>query len=152
MYHGREYSCSVDDLDEFVWVASEERYYHEDDVDRCKWCGEWFVTEKGHESELTGNCYCSEGCREKAEDCYISENWYRCDWDGEYYEHEEDLITYKALNILSKTYTDRTIHKDFINVALENRELYLIDEVYYDALDEDGEPYEPKKPALIKSA
>ncbi|MBM6675085.1 hypothetical protein H6A34_14575, partial [Marseilla massiliensis] len=49
-------------------------YYHEEDVDRCPWCGEWFVKDDGHESELTGNCYCSEECREKAEDCYISEH------------------------------------------------------------------------------
>ena len=74
MYHGREYSCSVDDLGEFVWIDSEEMYYHEEDVDRCPWCGEWFVKDDGHESELTGNCYCSEGCKEKAEDCYISEH------------------------------------------------------------------------------
>ena len=32
MYHGREYSCSVDDLGEFVWIDSEEMYYHEEDV------------------------------------------------------------------------------------------------------------------------
>ena len=67
-------SCSVDDLGEFVWIDSEEMYYHEEDVDRCPWCGEWFVKDDGHESELTGNCYCSEECREKADDCYISEN------------------------------------------------------------------------------
>ena len=74
MYHGRGYSCSVDDLGEFVWIDSEEIYYHEDEVSRCGWCGEWFVTEKGHESEVTGHCYCSEECRDKAEDCHTSEH------------------------------------------------------------------------------
>lgn len=74
MYHGREYICSVDDLGEFVWVDTEEQYYHESDVDRCPWCGEWYVKDDGHESDVTGNCYCSEDCREKAEDCYISEH------------------------------------------------------------------------------
>lgn len=152
MYHGREYSCSVDDLGEFVWIDSEEMYYHESDVDRCPWCGEWFVKDDGHESELTGNCYCSEECREKAEDCFISENWHRCDWDGEYYEHEEDLITYKALNILSNTYTDRTIPKALIPEAVNNNELYLVDGVYYDALDENGEPYKPKSRTMLTAA
>ena len=152
MYHGREYSCSVDDLGEFVWIDSEEMYYHESDVDRCPWCGEWFVKDDGNESEVTGNCYCSEGCREKAEDCYISENWHRCDWDGKYYEHEEDLITYKALNILSNTYTDRTIPKALIPEAANNNELYLVDGVYYDALDENGEPYKPKSRTMLTAA
>jgi len=152
MYHGREYSCSVDDLGEFVWIDSEEMYYHESDVDRCPWCGEWFVEDDGHESEVTGNCYCSEGCREKAEDCYISENWHRCDWDGRYYEHEDELTTYKALNILSNTYTDRTIPKTLITEAVNNNELYLVDGVYYDALDENGMPYETKTPTLLIAA
>lgn len=152
MYHGREYSCSVDDLGEFVWIDPKEMYYHESDVDRCPWCGEWFVKDDGHESELTGNCYCSEECREKAEDCYISENWHRCDWDGRYYEHEEDLITYKALNILSKTYTDRTIPKPLIPEAVNNNELYLVDGVYYDALDENGKPYKPKSRTMLTAA
>ena len=74
VYHGHEYSCSVDDLGEFVWVDSEEQYYHEDDVDRCPWCGEWYVKEYGHESEVTGNSYCSEYCREKAEDFHMAEH------------------------------------------------------------------------------
>ena len=74
MYHGYEYSCSVDDLGEFVWVDSEEQYYHESDVDRCPWCGEWFVKDDGLESDITGNAYCSEDCREKAEDFYMTEH------------------------------------------------------------------------------
>ena len=69
IYHGMEMSCSEDRLEEFVWIDSEETYYHEDDADRCPWCGNWFVKDNGCRSELTGRAYCCDECKEKAEGC-----------------------------------------------------------------------------------
>ena len=70
IYHGMEMSCSEARLEDFVWIESEETYYHEDDADRCPLCGNWFVRDNGCRSGLTGSAYCCDECKEKAEDCY----------------------------------------------------------------------------------
>ena len=68
IYHGREMSCSVDCLEEFIWIESEEIYYHKDDLEICPVCDDWFLENDGYKSELTGETYCCIDCKNQAED------------------------------------------------------------------------------------
>ena len=74
IYHGREMSCSVDSLDEFIWIESEEIYYHKDDLEICPVCDDWFLENDGYKSGLTGETYCCVDCLNRAEDEYREEH------------------------------------------------------------------------------
>ena len=74
MYHGREITCSENSLDDFIWIDSEEIYYHKDDLEMCPVCDDWFLESDGYKSELTGDTYCCEDCRNSAEDEYRDEH------------------------------------------------------------------------------
>ena len=74
MYHGREITCSENDLEDFIWIDSEEIYYHKDDLEMCSVCDDWFLESEGYKSELTGETYCCADCLNRAEDEYGEEH------------------------------------------------------------------------------
>lgn len=103
-YHGRDYQCDEDDLDDFYWVESRQEYHHEDDVVliggdwyvkydcyNCDKCGEWVHEDDAYYSEVTGEYYCCESCRDRAEDDYKERNWYYSELTEEYYETLSEL-------------------------------------------------------------
>lgn len=75
MYHGQEMSCSENDLEDFIWIDSEEIYYHKDDLEMCPVCDDWFLENDGYKSDLTGETYCCADCRKRAEDEYREEHY-----------------------------------------------------------------------------
>ena len=75
MYHGREITCSENSLDDFIWIDSEEIYYHKDDLEMCPVCDDWFLESEGYKSELTGETYCCIDCKNQAEDEYREEHY-----------------------------------------------------------------------------
>lgn len=75
MYHGQEMSCSENDLEDFIWIDSEEIYYHKDDLEMCPVCDDWFLENDGYKSDLTRETYCCADCRNRAEDEYREEHY-----------------------------------------------------------------------------
>ena len=74
MYHGREITCSENGLDDFIWIDSEEIYYHKDDLEMCPVCDDWYLESEGYKSDLTGETYCCIDCKNQAEDEYREEH------------------------------------------------------------------------------
>ena len=41
-YHGREFYCDVDNMDDFIWLENLDEYHHHDDVETCSECNTKF--------------------------------------------------------------------------------------------------------------
>jgi len=133
--HNREYDCDSDNLGDFVWVDGLEEYHHVDDVIYCEHCDRCVLKEDSYYSEITEENYCCESCREKAEEAYKEENWVYSDYDGEYYEDEEDITYYWRWNREMEVYEEKSICIESLNHLLYNEEFYEFDNVYFDQID-----------------
>lgn len=65
---GSSYTCSEDSLASFRWVDRRQEYHHEDDVTYCEWCNEFCLNHEAVYSEVTGEYYCCDNCRDEAEE------------------------------------------------------------------------------------
>ena len=133
--HGREYDCDSDNLGDFVWVDGLEEYHHVEDVVYCDHCDRCVLKEESCYSELTDCDYCCESCREKEEEAYKEENWYYSDYDGQYYEDEEDITYYWRWNRKTEVYEEKSISIESLNHLLYNEEFHEFDNVYFDQID-----------------
>lgn len=141
-YHGREYLCDCERLDEFCWVEREDAYHHDDDVSTCEECGEYYLSDNGYYSDLTEEYYCCEKCMEKAEESYKEDNWTYSDYDERYYEDEDEVTFYMEWRSCEKRYVRQTIHTDSLDDKVESEDFHLFDGVVYDEIDNDTKlPY-----------
>lgn len=141
-YHGHEYYCDVENLDEFIWIENLEEYHHESDVTECPECSGHFLEEDNFYSNITEEYYCCEECRKKAEQTYKKENWHYSDYDEEYYEHAEDITIYRVWNNILCEYERKTISVESAQRLLEAGELHKLNDMLYDGIDEEtGLPY-----------
>ena len=139
-YHGSEITCDSDDLSEFTFWG--DQYYHtEDDLDECPECGgtmlspEYYADEL-FKSDLTGEYYCCQGCKEKAELQYKKDNWHYCDFDQKFYEQDDILTTYNAWNEDKGVYETKTVNIDMIEVYINCEILFRIGNELYDEINE----------------
>ena len=147
---GREYYCDVENLNGFIWVESEGRYHHKDDVEKCPECGEYFLGSQGVYSDLTEKTYCDSECCSEAESMYMEENWHYSFYDGKYYESEEDLTLYFEWNSATMEYAEKTISIDTLQELMEEGRMYRFGDVYFREIDPDTNlPYGYE---LIKTA
>ena len=133
--HGREYDCDADNLGDFVWVDTLEEYHHVDDVTYCENCDRCVLKEDGCYSEITEEDYCCESCLEKAEQKYKEEHWTYSDYDGEYYEDEEDITYYQRWNREKEVYEEKSISVESLRHLLYNEEFYEFDNEYFDQVN-----------------
>ena len=141
-YHGHEYYCDVENLDEFIWIENLEEYHHESDVTECPECSGHFLEEDNFYSNITEEYYCCEECRKKAEQTYKKENWHYSDYDEEYYEHTESITIYQVWNNILCEYERKTISVESSQRLLEAGELHKLNDMLYDGIDEEtGLPY-----------
>ena len=141
-YHGHEYYCDVENLDEFIWMEKLGEYHHELDVTECPECSGHFLEEDNFYSDITEEYYCCEECRKKAEQTYKKENWHYSDYDEEYYEHAEDITIYRVWNNILCEYERKTISVESAQRLLEAEELHKLNGKLYDGIDEEtGLPY-----------
>ena len=133
--HGRAYDCDSDNLGDFVWVNDLEEYHHMDDVVYCDYCDYNVLKEDAYYSEITEEDYCCESCLEKAEQKYREEHWYWSDYDGEYYEDEEDITYYRRWNREKEEYEEKTISVESLRHLLYNDEFHEFDNVYFDRIN-----------------
>ena len=146
-FHGNEETCDGDDCGDFIRFNGD--WYHEDDFAECPECGKKMLNpdyyEEGNDffhSDLTGEDYCSEECRDKAEKEYREKYMFYSDFDKEWYPNAEDLAVYHAYNCITLEYGEKTISHDSLTKLLEKDEMFLFDGQYYDTVDyETGKPY-----------
>ena len=146
-YHGDEETVSVDDRDDFKLFKG--RWYHEDDIVTCPHCGSKMLNpdyygadDDVYYSEITGKSYCDPDCRDEAEEEYKKENWFYSDYDGEFYEDKDDLVTYQKYNCITGEYMEKTISKNSYFDLIDNNELHLWGGLYFDVINEEvGKPY-----------
>ncbi len=146
-YHGDEETVSVDDRDDFKLFKG--RWYHEDDIVTCPHCGSKMLNpdyygadDDVYYSEITGKSYCDTDCRDEAEEEYKKENWFYSDYDGEFYEDKDDLVTYQKYNCITGEYMEKTISKDSYFDLIDNNELHPWGGLYFDVINEEvGKPY-----------
>lgn len=133
-YHGQEISCDEDDLDDFVCIGDD--YIHHEDVLTCPECGiEFDKFDHDFKSELTGESYCCQTCKDDAEKEYKEEHWHYSEYDNDYFEHEDDLTSYMAYDAISQAYTEKTISKESYDDLLDNGDLYWIGNNAFDKLN-----------------
>ena len=93
-------------------------------------------------SELTGKSYCDPDCRDEAEEDYKKEHWFYSDYDDEWYEDKDDLVTYQKYNCITGEYMEKTISKDSYFDLIDNNELHPWAGLYFDIINEEvGKPY-----------
>lgn len=146
-YHGDEETCDVEDRDDFTYFQNAWR--HKDDIVTCPKCGNKMLNpdyygadDDVYYSEVTGKGYCDPDCRDEAEEAYKKENWHYSDYDDEWYEDKDDLVTYQKFNHLTCQYEEKTITKDSYFELIDNNELHFWGGLYFDVINEEvGKPY-----------
>ena len=148
-YRGESHTCAEDDLDDFRIYRGD--YYHEDDFMDCPYCGELMLNPEYYDeendlsfyqSELTGKSYCSEECKEKAEEEYKEKNWHYAEYDDVYFENEDDITYYNMYDSIAGRYIPTSISKAALSLALDKQYLTEIDGAVYDVIDiSTGRPY-----------
>jgi hypothetical protein len=93
VYYGRWMMCDAEELDDFRYIEG-EGYIHVDYCSYCEQCEEYFRDGCGCYSEITGDCYCCESCRDDAEQEYKEENWHYSKYDDEWFEDEDDVTEF----------------------------------------------------------
>ena len=146
-YHGDEETCDVEDREDFQLFQG--KWYHEDDIVTCPQCGSKMLNpdyygadDDVYYSEVTDKSYCDPDCRDEAEEAYKKENWHYSDYDDEWYEDKDDLVTYQKFNHLTCQYEEKTITKDSYFDLIDNNELHFWGGLYFDVINEEvGKPY-----------
>lgn len=125
-YQGREYTCSEEDLSDFVWVESEEEYHHKDDVFKCPFCGCWELKSDAVHSDLIKMDFCTTDCVEKAEQKYKETNWTYSHYDRIYVESVTDIRVYNAWQEELGAYIEQNILAEtLIREILAGRMFYI---------------------------
>ena len=156
IYHNSSITCDSDDLSEFTYWS--DNYYHEDDLDECPECGgtmlspEYYADELFY-SEITGEHYCCQKCKDTAELQFKKDNWFYSALDSKYYENAEDLTTYNAWNPELNIYEPQNVCIDMIDVYVNCEILFRIGDQLYDEINEQTELplVEVEEEALIEA-
>ncbi len=125
-YHGQEYTCAEDYLDEFEYVERIQEYHHHDDVFECPICHQFELKSAAVHSDLTRMDFCCEDCREKAENNYKAVNWTYSHYDHIYVESVTDIRVYNAWQEDTGAYVEQNILVDtLIREVLAGRMFYV---------------------------
>ena len=140
--HGQEYYVDVNSLEDFVWMECDNVYYHKSDVKECPICGSTFVKSYGSYSDITETHYCSDNCRDEANDDYKKEHWHFSAYDNDYYEDEDDITTFNEWHQELNTYVRKTISVDTLRTNLIENDWHRYGDEYFNEVDiETNLPY-----------
>jgi hypothetical protein len=71
---------------------------------------DWELTKDAHYSDLTEEYYCELSALEDAEREYKESNWSFSEFDNEYYENDDDVVTYQKWDKQTRCYSEETIY------------------------------------------
>ena len=93
---GGEFFCSEERLDDFIYVRrgnwSGEYHYHRE-VQYCEDIDGYVDPDDAYYSEILDEHYYDEAEMERAEQNYKERNWTYSQWDDEYFEDCDDVVT-----------------------------------------------------------
>ena len=140
IYHNSSITCDSDCMEDFEYF--QDNYYHsEDDLTNCPECSsrmlspEYYADELFY-SEITGEHYCCQKCKDAAELQFKKDNWHYCDFDQKYYEQDDILTTYNAWNEDKGVYETKTVNIDNVDVYVNCEILFRIGDQLYDEINE----------------
>ena len=149
-YHGNLETVDVEEMDDFIRYDGD--WYHKDDLMECRNCGDCMLNPDYYDdadedngifySDVTGDCYCSDSCRELAEEEYRKENWFYSDYEDRYYPDLEDLTTCRIFNRETWEYEESKISVELLDDLVISGKFHEHEGEYYDCIDEEtGQPY-----------
>ena len=153
-YHGRVYFVDVNNMDNFHWVSSVDQYHHDDDVIWCNECNEYQLEDKAVYSDITGEDYCCEACRDAAEKKFKEQNWFYSDFDHDYYEFEDEITRFYTWDEAKQFYVAKTISTQSLEAKIEDGAFIEFDGDYYPTIETDntGMPFYFRKEVLYAVA
>ena len=114
------------------------------DIMHCPYCGKWFIPgrEYSEYSELLEESYCCEECCAEAERDFKDANWTYSEYDDEYFEDEDEVVTAFVWCRYRRRYDKQTISEDTLELLMERGKAVEINGVSYvdTAILLDGEP------------
>ena len=103
--NGQEIYVDEDNLEDFVYIASNETYVHRTNCSQCDACGAWVVKENATYNSDAEAYFCDSECEAK----YLKENFYFSEYDDEYFHNEEDITTIQTWDEEIQGYKEITI-------------------------------------------
>ena len=104
-YHGQEISVDVDNLEDFIWIESENEYHHRDDCSQCDACGKWIVKDNATYNSDAAAYFCDSECEAK----YVHENFFYAEYDDDYFYQEGDITAIQIWDEVIQNYKKITI-------------------------------------------
>lgn len=104
-YHGESITVDVDNLEDFIWIESENEYHHKDDVTQCDNCGKWIVKGNAAYNSDAEAYFCNDQCEAK----YIKANFYYAEYDDDYFHNEDDITTIQSWDEEAQSYKEISI-------------------------------------------
>ncbi len=103
--NGQEIYVDEDNLEDFVYIASNETYVHRTNCSQCDACCAWVVKENATYNSDAEAYFCDSECEAK----YLKENFYFSEYDDEYFHNEEDITTIQTWDEEIQGYKEITI-------------------------------------------
>ena len=141
---------------EYYYAGEVSDDYTSYGIGYCDWCGNYYLVDDEHYSELTGGYYCCDECMREDEKAYKKRNgWVYSEWDEDYIENKDNVVTifkwqkkdeyvnndYGIFYWRSNHYRPITISVDSLqNLIDEEAVVWMNGTYYYDDLGFDGEP------------
>lgn len=132
-YHNTDYYTRED---EFVEIG--DTWYLRSECKQCPECGDWMHEDADnmYYSEITDEYYCCEDCRYRGEDNYKAENWYWSEYDEEYVEDDDDLLTVNvwkwSIYRNDGYYSSQTIKSDTLQKLIDREDVFLCNGKWYE--------------------
>lgn len=126
------------ELDDFVQLPNDD-WVHEDEARICPHCGDYFCPDFDHYySELLGEDFCCEDCREEAEREYKKEHWKYSKYDDAYFENEDDVVPFLEFDWTKQDFVESSICVEslvrlYLNWYVEKRK-----DIFYYAQGKNG--------------
>lgn len=134
-FNGREYLCDSEALDDFYYVEDEDKYIHIDECYACEECGKYYLRSKVVKSDITGDYYCCEKCKNDAEDDYKRRYWYHSEYEDKWFETAEELGYINVWDGADQEYEEQTISIVKLEAMMKNKEAWMFGGVYFDIID-----------------
>jgi hypothetical protein len=126
-YHGNEYTCDEERMDDFRYIeygsGRWQWHYYEDTV-YCEDIDDYVLTDDACYSELLDEYYYDEDSKDESEREYKADNWYYSEYDGEYFEDEDDVVTLVKADGDETTISKDSLDNDFVYEEGEDGKYY----------------------------
>lgn len=110
-------------------------------ISYCEECGEYYLDSDSYYSDITEEYYCSDYCRDCAEQRYKEDNWHYSEYDDDYVEDEDEITIAVEWSKVYHEYRKTTIFCETLDELMDSEKAVEIDGVnYIDDIGFDGEP------------